>query len=246
MAKQVQSLIKQRTELPKLPFSVGDRGAFIRKACVAVKYRMVEVAEIVVYSFPYDRVEYMRVPVEDISLDENKPSQYYVSDDHIMGGPAQGAKNSLAWLRHRALESGATPDAIRVLGSFEPFTKKEELSMAEKLKTKASKTADTKGLKAAASKTPVGGKTDKPKKAGNADALARARAAKNVNRKYKPLVRAKDLKLRDDSWTKYMVETILANKDTDSAKAAHASSKQFEGKNLDFTWASAKDYIQFA
>lgn len=233
---------------PEVPFSVCDRGAFIRKAFVACQIVNVPTYECAVYSIPYDRVEMMHIPVSEMGEDHNgKLTQFYVDGHHVMGGPAQLVKTHLLWLRIKALESGATPDAIRLLSkATKPFTKKEELSMAEKLKAKS--TGNAKALKAAAAKTPVGGakKTAGTKPKGNADALARARAAKNINRKYKPLVKAKDLTLRDGSWTQYMVTTILANKDTDSAKAAHTASKQYVGKNLDFTWASAKDYIQFA
>lgn len=141
-----------------------------------------------------------------------------------------------------ALRLGATPEAIRLLGTLIPLTTKETKTMAEKLKAKG---ADAAALKAAAAKAPVAGKAAaaaKPKARGNSEALAKARAAQQINKKYKPLVKPKDLKLR--GWTLHMVQTILANKDTDSAKAAQAATKgEFAGKNLDFSWAATKGYI---
>lgn len=245
MAKKVQVQTSQPPELPKPPFPVGDRGAFIRKAFIAINVVNVPTYECVVYSIAYGRVETMHIPVSEMGHDHNgKQTQFYVDGHHASFGPEGLAQTHLDWLRVQALKDGATPEAVRLLGAIKPFTKKEELEMAEKLKAKA--TGNAAALKAAAKKTPVGGEKKAPAKRGNADALAAARAAKNVNRKYKPLVKAKDLTLRDNSWTKYMVETILANKDTDSARAAHAASKDYVGKSLDFTWAEKKEYISFA
>jgi hypothetical protein len=238
--------MEKEVKLAKPPFSVSDRGAFIRKAFIACELVSVPTYECLTYSIAYDRVEMMHIPVSEMGTDHNAIGlQYYVDGHHVMGGPAQLVKTHLQWLRNKALESGATPDAIRVLSKITgKFTRKEEDIMAEKLKAKsAPKKADTKALKGAAKAAPVGGPKKNP---GNAAALAKAREAKAVNRKYRTLVKAKDLTLRDDTWTKFMVETILANKDTDSARAAHKASKQFPNKNLDFSWASAKDYIAFA
>ena len=78
------------------------------------------------------------------------------------------------FLRQRALQYGATPEAIRLLGQFSPFTKKEKDEMAEKLKS-----GNAAGLKAAAKGTPVGGgaKSAPAPKKGNPEALAKAREA---------------------------------------------------------------------
>jgi len=37
----------------------------------------------------------------------------------------------------------------------------------------------------------------------------------------------------------------MAHKDTDSAKAAHAKSKQYPNHKLDFNWAAQQGYIAF-
>lgn len=84
-----------------------------------------------------------------------------------------------------ALRDGATPEAIRLIGTLIPLNDKECREMAEKLKAKGSKAADTKGLKSAASKTPVAKKTSKSdasKRRGNPEALAKARAARAANK----------------------------------------------------------------
>lgn len=145
----------------------------------------------------------------------------------------------------QALTDGATPEAIRLLGTLIPLTTKETNIMAEKLKAKG---PDKAALAAAAKKAPVAGKgaAAAPKKnPGNAAALAKAREAQKVNKKYKPLVKAKDelvTKLR--GWTAFMVGVIIAHKDTDSAKATMAATKgEYAGRNLDFTWAAKKGFI---
>lgn len=151
-------------------------------------------------------------------------------------------------LKTKALAHGATPEAVRLIGLVVALTKQEEATMAKPATKLAPKGADKTTLAAAAKAAPVGGKAAAaaaPRPRGNPAALAAAREAKMVNRKYKALVKAKDLTLRDESWTKHMVETILGNKDTDSARAAHKESGEFEGKSLDFTWAAKKEYIAF-
>lgn len=166
--------------VPKVPFSVCDRGAFIRKAFVACAEVNVPTYECVVYSIAYDRIEMMHIPVSEMGGDHNgKATQFYVDGHHVMGGPAQLVKTHLQWLRSKALESGATPDAIRLLSrATKPFTAKEEKDMAQKLATKnAPKAGNAKALKAAAAKTPVGKGGGRK---GNADALARAREAKKA------------------------------------------------------------------
>jgi hypothetical protein len=123
-------------------------------------------------------------------------------------------KKTIAHLRYMALEYGAAPEAIRLLGSLEPWTKKEEAIMAEKLKSKASAAKpDKEGLKAAAKKAPVAPKGAAPKRKGNADALAKARAAKGPdNRKIKALIKAKDIKARPGTFRHKMVSDLISSK----------------------------------
>lgn len=114
--------------------------------------------------------------------------------------------------------------------------------MAEKLNKKAAPAAKS-------------AKADKPakeataKKGGNPEALKKAREARasaaNENRTYKHTAKLKDIKLREGSWTEFMVSTILDHKNTDDAKAAAKKSKEFGDKKLDFTWAANKGYIAF-
>lgn len=91
----------------------------------------------------------------------------------------------VALLKRQALDHGATPEAIRLLGRITPLTKQEEATMAEN--KKLAKKGDAEGLKAAAKAAPVAPKAEKaaaPKAKGNAEALAKARADKGPdNRK---------------------------------------------------------------
>lgn len=58
---------------------------------------------------------------------------------------------------------------------------------------------------------------------------------------YKPGKKAVEAK--PDSWRLHMLSTIVAHKDTASAKAAHAKGKKFSDKKLDFSWALSQGYI---
>lgn len=214
MAKKATS----NEKYPKLPFSVGDRAAFIRKATVALELVEVPTLRIVAYNLPYNRVEVIDLPVSRVSADANTKDQFYVDGNHVEGGPPAMAKTHLSWLRTAALNSGATPDAIRLLSKATgAFTKKEENEMAEKLKAKASaKSADKEGLKSAAKAAPVAkGDTGAKKGRGNPEALAKARAARQTGpdtRKIKALVKAKDLKAREGSTRRTMLEALLSSK----------------------------------
>lgn len=86
--------------------------------------------------------------------------------------------------------------------------------MAEKLKAKASAAKpDKEGLKTAARKTPVAKDSAKPKRKGNADALAKARAAKGPdNRKVKALIKAKDIQARAGTFRHQMISDLLSSK----------------------------------
>lgn len=216
-------------------FCVGDRAAFIRKSHVAVGVVNVPTYETLTWNVAYDRVEVIRIPVAEMGEDSRTKGQYYPDDCVPMGGPQQQAKNHLKWLRNRALECGATPDAIRLLTIHTGlFTKKEEQDMAEKLKSKtaaakAPKVADKEALKSAAKAAPVGGKKagSAPAKKGNAEALAKAREARSNTpdtRKIKPLVKAKDLTSREGSFRRFMSEDALTSKTVqewrDKGKAA--------------------------
>lgn len=212
-----------KENLPKLPFSVGNRAAYINTAAVAIELVQVPTLRTVVYSVPRNRVEVSEVPVSRVSTDHNTKDQYYVDGGHVMGGPSAMAKTHLSWLRSRALESGATPEAVRLLArATGSFKKSEEKEMAEKLKAKAPKAANKDELKAAAKSTPVG-KGAKPapgtapaRKGNNADNLAKARAARAQkgpdNRKVTGLVKAKDLAARPGSYRHTMLTNLLNSK----------------------------------
>lgn len=91
-------------------------------------------------------------------------------------------------------------------------------------------------------------------KAASTAAKARTEAKKAVrkdlkigaNRAYKVLVPVKDLTARPDSWRYAMLAAICGAKDTDGAKALIAKNREFKDRKLDFSWAAAQKYIQFA
>lgn len=51
---------------------------------------------------------------------------------------------------------------------------------------------------------------------------------------------------KPDSWRLHMLNTITKHGDTAAAKAAHAKSKKFADRKLDFNWAAAQGYITFS
>lgn len=166
-------------------------------------------------------------------------------------------KPELERLKSKALQYGATLEAVQLLGALMPLTREEEACMADQ--KLARKAADTEGLKAAAKKTSVKATAPKPepkaaapkaepaKRKGNPEALAKAREARNgppVNRVYKVLNKTNGG--REGSWTNAMLGHILGAKSTDEANASLAKDRPNKDKKLDFSWAAAKGYIEFA
>jgi hypothetical protein len=175
----------KRTKLPKFPFCMGDKASYIRKALVAVTTAKVEMAEMLSYSVAYNRVETIRVPLDEIAMD-HQSKQYYVDGGHTVQGPTGMAKTHLQWLRDAALKGGATPDAIRLLEMVTPkFTNKEKTDMAKKA---TSAKLARKNTTADAGGEPVGGggavataskaKGKGAARKGNPEALKKAREAK--------------------------------------------------------------------
>ena len=91
-------------------------------------------------------------------------------------------------------------------------------------------------------------------KAATTAAKGRTEAKKEVrkdlrvgaNRAYKVLVPVAKLEARPDSWRYAMLAAICGAKDTDGAKALIAKNRQFKDRKLDFSWAAAQKFIQFA
>lgn len=173
----------QKAQLPKLPFSMCDRGAYINRPWVAIERMGKEYLGAVYFRFATGVVEACAVGVHEIDIDRNAHAgrkQFYVDGHHTMNGPTGIAKTHLQWLKNRALMGGATPDAIRLLKMVTEVTKKEEAEMAAKEKL-AKKTAKT-STEADAGAAPVGkggkaGATAKKSK-GNPEALKKAREAR--------------------------------------------------------------------
>lgn len=188
--------------LPKFPFTMGDRGSYIRKAAVAVAAMGKEYIAVLHYEFAYNRVSVMAVHRDEIDASHQGTRAMYVDGAHTNFGPTGLAKTHLQWLKIQALRGGATPDAIRYIKETIGLTKQEEQEMA----------------KAATKTKPVGkgGKVAGGKGKGNPEALERARAASQArnaeNAKQKLTVTAKlgDVKLRGGRLAKF--EWVAKNK----------------------------------
>lgn len=176
--------------LPKLPFSMCDRGAYINRPWVAVERMGKEFVAGLYYSFARNLIEVAAVNINEIDLEWQGTKQFYLDGTHTMNGPSGLAQTHLQWLKNKALQSGATPDAIRYMKSVIKLTKKEEAEMAAKEKLAKKGSAKTK---------PVGGGGKVGKKGGNPEALAKAReaaAARNAEthaKKVKLNITSKDL-----------------------------------------------------
>jgi hypothetical protein len=162
------------TALPDVPFALRDRGAYIDRPWVAVEKLGKEYLGSIFYAFAQGTVQACAVNVNEIDLHWQGGKQFHVDGAHTGFGPRGQAQTSLQWLKNRALQSGASPEAIRLLKLALPLTKKEEDEMA-----KAATNKKLSGGKSAGDK-PVGkgGKVAAAKGgAGNAANLEKARAA---------------------------------------------------------------------
>jgi hypothetical protein len=165
----------------EFPFSLEDRMGCLTSPIVAVEESFMAVRVVYRQIFPEQRIVDHTILRDHISVDRDTSYKdrtiYYVPP--ASENPIQ---THIAALRRNALEYGATPEAIRLLGALAPWTDKEKKIMAEKLKSKASAAKpDKEGLKNAAKAAPVGKGKAAPKK-GNAEALAKARAARTLDR----------------------------------------------------------------
>lgn len=152
------------TKLPALPFSMGDRSAYIRKSWVAVEKLGKDFVGSLYYEFAYHRVACCAVSVSEIDVDHQGVKAFYVD---IVGN----TQTHLQWLKIQALEGGATPEAIRLLRSAIGLTKKEEEAIV------AANKLGKKGGNASTKPVGGGGKVAGAKKGGNPEALAKAREA---------------------------------------------------------------------
>jgi hypothetical protein len=130
-------------------------------------------------------------------------------------------------LKQRAMTHGATPEAIRLMGLISPISDEEydDMAAANKLAPKADKA----GLKDAAKKTPVAGKTA-PKtgnRAGNAEGLEKARAATEAKKvellkdKRKLVLTEKGKsKVKEGDASKGSIKNLVAMRDAKTVGAA--------------------------
>jgi hypothetical protein len=208
MAKKVRS---------EFPFSLEDRTGCLTYPIIAIEetFHAVRVVHMVVH--PERKVcdhSILRVNIApDMESSNRTDTVYYVPP--VSENPLQ---THLTALRRNALEYGATPEAIRLLGSVEPWTKKEEATLAEKLKAKGKATPNKDALKEAATTTPVAKKNTaaaEPKKRGNPEALRKAREARSSGpdtRKIKALIKSKDIAARAGTFRHQMITDALASK----------------------------------
>lgn len=92
--------------------------------------------------------------------------------------------------------------------------------------------------------TPAKAKASKSAKAATPKAAKNKAPSAGANRTYSKGKTA--INAKPDTWRYHMLTTIVGAKDTDSAKAAHAKSKKFTDRKLDFNWAASQGYITFA
>jgi hypothetical protein len=201
----------------EFPFSLEDRTGCLTYPIIAIEetFHAVRVVHMIIY--PERKVGDHSILRANIAADrESSNTQdtvYYVPS--ASENPIQ---THLAALRRNALEYGATPEAIRLLGSLEPWTKKEEATLSEKLKAKGKASPNKDALKEAATSTPVAKKNTasaEPKKRGNPDALRKAREARASGpdtRKIKALIKPKDIAARAGTYRHTMISDLLAAK----------------------------------
>lgn len=87
-------------------------------------------------------------------------------------------------------------------------------------------------------------KATAPKTTGKASATSKLSRKGGAVRTYKA-TKKEDVS-RDGTFRKYMISTIRAHTDTDSAKAAHAKSGQYAKDKLNFNWAEQNGFIAWA
>lgn len=123
------------------------------------------------------------------------------------------------------LKSQPKPQARLARGVEGKMTENSRKAVADQKQPAKAKSAENKGK----------ARTEKAAKA--------KQPARGGNRTYK-LAGRKD-ESKPGTFRTYMLSTIMAHKDTDSAKAAHAKSRQYPNHKLDFNWAAQQGYIAF-
>lgn len=172
---------KHPTTLPPLPYSIRDRGSILRKAWVVCEKMGKEYVGAAFFDITTNLIDVCAIGVHEIDPSYIGTKQFHV--DTGFGSPERVYQTHVQWLKNWALKNGATPDAIRLLKLVTDVTAKDEkeMSMAEKA-TKA-KASNKVAKKAKGADAPVGGggKAAKANGKGNAEALAKARAARAEN-----------------------------------------------------------------
>lgn len=233
MARKPKTIAKTKSAaLPKLPFSLRDRGAYINRPWVACEKLGKDFLGAIFYRFSTSCVEASVVGIDDIDLDWQGNRTFYLDGVHAEFGPTGLAQTHLQWLKNQALRTGATPEAIRFMKSVIKLTKQEEADMAKaKLARNAGEKTKPvgKGGKVAAAK---GGKKGNPEALERARAAAAARNAENHAKKISIKVtekqtKAEDFKLRGGRLAKLL--WVIQNKPKTVGDAVGNTAKDSEG-----------------
>lgn len=154
---------------PAPPFLMNDAVSILNNR-ILVMERSVDAWRGVTFSIAQGVVVDFIAEDHDCALQNTRGKRFYPWTHNVdqTNGESRDFVTHRQALRLTALQNGATPEAIRLLHADQAFTNKEVKTMADKKAEKLSKKAAP--AKAAA--------TDKPKRAGNPEALAKARAAR--------------------------------------------------------------------
>lgn len=168
---------------PEPPFKMRDVAAYLATPVIALVHEA-NAWWGVAWGFETSAVVCRVMKDEYCSVEADKTRRYHWQSPHVDVGAEPGAgvdhtETHLKHLRTQALEQGATPEAIRLIHGILPFTQ-EEMNMAtEKLSKKGAAAKAPKAEKPKAPKAEKGG-AEKPKRAGNPEALKKAREARET------------------------------------------------------------------
>lgn len=142
-------------------------------------------------------------------------------------------------------DKGTTRKLAVVGGSLKAV--RDHIATIEKPKAKLARGVDShnspQSAKAVADQAKTAPKATNKGKSRAEKAAKTKQPARGTNRKYK-LAGRKD-ESKPGTFRTYMLTTIMTHKDTDSAKAAHAKSRQYPNHKLDFNWTAQQGYIAF-
>jgi hypothetical protein len=90
---------------------------------------------------------------------------------------------------------------------------------------------------------PISNRPQAPAKAAEPKGAKNKAPSSGADFTYKVTGNAADRK--PGTWTRHMLDVIIAHTSTAAAKAAHVKSGQYSDKKLHFSWARDKGYISY-